>query len=82
VTPELRPNNGTVQRWPRTIEDKGYPPAFEMRENSKMRAVPQMIRLRRPVMTCLLYHQGNRAFQDQFDPRLADRLEEKLARTV
>jgi hypothetical protein len=64
------------------MEDKGYPPAFEMRENSKTRAVPQMIRLRRPVMACLLYHQGNRAFQDQFDRRLADRLEEKLARTV
>src|SRR5450755_3938077 len=34
-------------------------------------------------MTSLLYHQGNRAFQDQFESRrLADRLEEKLARTV
>ena len=34
-------------------------------------------------MTSLLYHQGNRAFQDRFDSRrLADRLEEKLARTV
>src|SRR6266446_2853919 len=42
-----------------------------------------MIRVRRPVMTSLLSHQGNRAFQDQFDSRrLADRLEEKLARTV
>ena len=34
-------------------------------------------------MTSTLYHEGNRAFQDQFDSRrLADRLEEKLARTV
>jgi uncharacterized protein len=46
-------------------------------------AVPQKIRPWRPVMTSLLYHQGNRAFQDRFDSRrLADRLEEKLARMV
>jgi predicted pyridoxine 5'-phosphate oxidase superfamily flavin-nucleotide-binding protein len=31
----------------------------------------------------MLYHEGNRVFQDQFDSRrLADRLEEKLARAV
>jgi predicted pyridoxine 5'-phosphate oxidase superfamily flavin-nucleotide-binding protein len=31
----------------------------------------------------MLYHQGNRAFQDEFDSRrLADRLEEKLSRTA
>jgi uncharacterized protein len=56
-----------------------------MRENAGKfaGAVPQMIRPRRTVMTSLLYHQGNRAFQDRFDSRrLADRLEEKLARTV
>jgi len=32
-------------------------------------------------MTSTLYHEGNRAFQDQFDSRrLADRLEQKLSR--
>jgi len=32
---------------------------------------------------CSLYHAGNRQLQDQFGSRgLADRLEEKLARTV
>ena len=34
-------------------------------------------------MASILYHQGNRAFQDQFDSRrLADRLEEKFSRTA
>ena len=34
-------------------------------------------------MTSMLYHQGNRAFQDEFGSRrLADRLEQKLSRTV
>ncbi len=33
-------------------------------------------------MTSLLYHDGNRALQDEFGSRpLADRLEEKLTRT-
>jgi len=32
-------------------------------------------------MTSMLYHEGNRAFQDEFDSRrLADRLEQKLSR--
>src|SRR5712671_5440723 len=36
---------------------------------------------RRRAMTSTLYHEGNRAFQDQFDSRrLADRLEQKLSR--
>jgi predicted pyridoxine 5'-phosphate oxidase superfamily flavin-nucleotide-binding protein len=35
------------------------------------------------VMTSLLYHDGNRALQDEFGSRpLADRLEEKLTRTA
>jgi predicted pyridoxine 5'-phosphate oxidase superfamily flavin-nucleotide-binding protein len=34
-------------------------------------------------MTSLLYHDGNRALQDEFGARpLADRLEEKLTRTA
>jgi hypothetical protein len=34
-------------------------------------------------MTSMLYHRGNRAFQDEFGSRrLADRLEQKLSRTV
>ena len=34
-------------------------------------------------MTSLLYHDGNRAWQDEFESRrLADRLEEKLSRTT
>ncbi len=34
-------------------------------------------------MTSLLYHDGNRALQDEFGSRpLADRLEEKLTRTA
>ena len=34
-------------------------------------------------MTSMLYHEGNRVFQDEFDSRrLADRLEEKLSRTA
>ena len=34
-------------------------------------------------MTIMLYHEGNRKFQEEFDSRrLADRLEEKLCRTV
>jgi predicted pyridoxine 5'-phosphate oxidase superfamily flavin-nucleotide-binding protein len=42
-----------------------------------------MIPATRPVMTSMLYHEGNRAFQDEFDSRrLADRLEEKLSRTA
>src|SRR5712691_7407896 len=37
-----------------------------------------MIRSRRPAMTSMLYHQGNRVFQDEFGSRrLADRLEER-----
>jgi uncharacterized protein len=36
---------------------------------------------RRLAMTSMLYHDGNRAFQDEFDSRrLADRLEERLSR--
>src|ERR1700682_2850806 len=43
----------------------------------------RMIRSRRPAMTSMLYHQGNRAFQDEFGSRrLADRLEQKLSRTA
>jgi predicted pyridoxine 5'-phosphate oxidase superfamily flavin-nucleotide-binding protein len=42
-----------------------------------------MIPSRRPAMTSTLYHQGNRAFQDEFGSRdLADRLEQKLSRTA
>src|SRR6266571_9337847 len=38
----------------------------------------RMIRSRRPAMTSMLYHQGNRVFQDEFGSRrLADRLEER-----
>ncbi len=38
----------------------------------------RMIRSWRPAMTSMLYHQGNRAFQDEFGSRrLADRLEER-----
>jgi uncharacterized protein len=34
-------------------------------------------------MTSMLYHEGNRVFQDEFDSRrLADRLEQKLSRAV
>ena len=34
-------------------------------------------------MTSVLYHEGNRALQDEFDSRrLADRLEEKLSRAA
>jgi hypothetical protein len=34
-------------------------------------------------MASMLYHEGNRAFQDEFDSRrLADRLEEKLSRAA
>src|SRR5258705_13333651 len=42
-----------------------------------------LIRPRRPAMASMLYHEGNRAFQDEFDTRrLADRLEEKLSRAA
>src|SRR6266487_196770 len=38
----------------------------------------RMIRSRRPAMTSMLYHPGNRVFQDEFGSRrLADRLEER-----
>jgi len=38
----------------------------------------RMIRSWRPAMTSMLYHQGNRVFQDEFGSRrLADRLEER-----
>src|SRR5260370_37665485 len=75
------------QRHPARSRKKGASPARNDRKfehaGQFAGAVPQMIRPRRPVMTSLLYHQGNRAFQDQFDSRrLADRLGEKLARTV
>ena len=34
-------------------------------------------------MTSMLYHAGNRSFQDEFDSRrVADRLEEKLSRAA
>src|SRR6266568_4629087 len=39
----------------------------------------RMIRSRRPAMTSMLYHQGNRVFQDEFGSRrLADRLPKRL----
>src|ERR1019366_6645057 len=42
-----------------------------------------LIRPRRLAMASILYHEGNRAFQDEFDSRrLADRLEKKLSRTA
>src|SRR6266436_2187533 len=73
------------QRHPARSRKKGASPARNDRKfehaGQFAGAVPQMIRPRRPVMTSLLYHQGNRACQDQFDSRrLADRLEEKMSR--